>query len=104
MSYPIQKPSPRVSALFHQAKTLLRLVLVSPASSCEVKRSFSALRQIKTWLLSTMTQKRLDNVMMCHIHRELLMTLDPEQIAKHFISGKYSKSSNSLRTSISGAL
>ena len=74
-----------------------------PASSCEAERSFSALRRIKTWLRSTMTQKRLDNVMMCHIHRELLMTLDPEQIAEHFISGRYSKSSNSLRTSIFGA-
>ena len=35
---------PDVKEFFPQEETLLRLVLVSPASSCEVERSFSALR------------------------------------------------------------
>ena len=48
---------PEVRALFHQMETLLHSVLESPASSCEAEQSFSALRRIKTWLRSNMTQK-----------------------------------------------
>ena len=67
-------------------------------------KAFQLCDESKHGFAAIWRKKRLDNVMMCHIHRELLMTLDPEQIADHFISGRYSKSSNSLRTSISGAL
>ncbi|XP_041351026.1 zinc finger MYM-type protein 1-like [Gigantopelta aegis] len=49
---------PSVRRMFPQVERLLRLLLVSPASSCEAERSFSALRRIKTWRRSTMTQKR----------------------------------------------
>jgi len=46
---------PEVQAEFPQVTTLLKLLLVSPASSAEAERSFSALRRLKTWLRSTMT-------------------------------------------------
>lgn len=47
---------------------LLCLWLVSPAYSCSAERSFSALRRLKTWLRSTMTQRRLNRVMIYHVH------------------------------------
>ncbi|XP_041372600.1 uncharacterized protein LOC121385875 [Gigantopelta aegis] len=76
---------PSVRRMFPQVERLLRLLLVSPASSCEAERSFSALRRIKTWLRSTMTQKRLNHVMVCHVHRDRLGAVDYQQIAEEFI-------------------
>ena len=43
------------SSFFDEVQTLLRILLVNPASSCSAERSFSSLRRLKTWLRSTMT-------------------------------------------------
>ncbi|XP_035985290.1 zinc finger MYM-type protein 1-like isoform X2 [Fundulus heteroclitus] len=59
-----------VRRLFGQVETLVRLLLVVPVSSSEAERSFSALRRLKTWLRSTMTQNRLNHVAVCHVHKE----------------------------------
>ncbi|XP_034149228.1 capZ-interacting protein-like [Esox lucius] len=76
---------PEVRGLFGQVEALVRLQLVVPASSVEAERSFSALRRLKTWLRSSMTQTRLNNVAMCHIHQEKLDRLDLEEICQSFI-------------------
>ena len=39
-----------VRKMFPQVESLLRLLLISPASSCETEWSFSALRRMTTWL------------------------------------------------------
>jgi hypothetical protein len=61
---------PEVQAEFPQVTTLLKLLLVSPASSAEAERSFSALRRLKTWLRSAMTDTRLNAVSVCHVHQQ----------------------------------
>ena len=61
-------------AMFQQVETLVRLLLVVPASSAEAEWSFSALRRLKTWLRSTMTQSRLTHVCVLHVHNELVDT------------------------------
>ena len=61
-----------VRGLFDQVETLLRLLLVMPVSSTEAERSFSALRRLKTWLRTTMTQARLNHAAVCHIHQDRL--------------------------------
>ncbi|PIK34835.1 hypothetical protein BSL78_28338 [Apostichopus japonicus] len=71
--------NPAVRAMFGEVEALLWLLLVSSASSTEAERSFSALRHLKTWLRSTMTQQRLNHVMVCYIHRERLAQLKPEE-------------------------
>jgi len=58
-------------ALFQQVETLVKLLLVVPASSAEAERSFSALRRLKTWLRTTMTQSRLNHLCVLHVHNEL---------------------------------
>ena len=45
-----------VRLLFSQVEQLLRLMLVSPVTSCSTERSFNSLRRLKTRLRSTMTQ------------------------------------------------
>ncbi|PIK39824.1 hypothetical protein BSL78_23332 [Apostichopus japonicus] len=73
--------NPAVRAMFGEVEALLWLLLVSSASSTEAERSFSALRRLKTWLRSTMTQQRLNHVMVCYIHRERLAQLKPEELS-----------------------
>ena len=67
---------PEVRVLFPQIENLVRLLLVRPVSSCEAERSFSALRRLKTWLRSSMTQVCLNSVTLCHVHQNILDELD----------------------------
>ena len=53
---------PKVREMYNQVEVLIRLLLVCPASSAEAERSFSSLRRLKTWLRSTMTERRLNSV------------------------------------------
>jgi len=48
--------------LLGQVSLLLKLILVMPATNATSERSFSALRRVKTYLRSTMTQNRLNNL------------------------------------------
>ncbi len=57
--------APEVRSLFRQVEIILRLMLVIPVTSCESERSFSALRRLKNWLRSSMTQQRLNHVAVC---------------------------------------
>lgn len=74
-----------VRSLFSEVETLVRLLMVVPVSSCESERSFSSLRRLKTWLRSTMTQKRLNLVAVCHIHQDKLDLLDKKNICPKFV-------------------
>lgn len=75
-----------VRGLFTEVETLIRLLLVVPVSSSEAERSFSALRRLKTWLRTTMTQQRLNHVAVCHIHRDKLDLLTKKSVCAQFIS------------------
>ncbi|VDI41134.1 Hypothetical predicted protein [Mytilus galloprovincialis] len=50
-------------------RQILLLLLALPVGSCSCERSFSALRRLKTWNRSTMTENRLCGLAMLHIHR-----------------------------------
>ena len=75
-----------VRDLFPQVTTLLKLLLVCPVSSSECERSFSTLRRLKTWLRSTMTQRRLNAVAVCNSHHDLLDNICVKTLAKEFAS------------------
>ena len=64
---------------------LIRLILVSPATNATSERSFSALRRLKTYLRSTMTQQRLNHCALLHVLREECDELDLRDIAKDFV-------------------
>ena len=80
----MQKMTPEVRSIFPQVERLIRLMLLCPASSCTSERSFSALRRLKTWLRSTMTQPRLNAVAVCHVHQDILDSLDIRKLAEEF--------------------
>ena len=56
---------------------------VSPASSCYAKKSFSALRRVKTWLRNSIMQRRYNAIMNCNIHKEKLEELYIDDIESH---------------------
>lgn len=78
--------SPEVRGMFSQVERVIRLMLICPVTSCESERSFSALRRLKTWLRTNMTQTRLNAVAICHVHQESLDAIDLIQLASEFIT------------------
>ena len=65
---------------------LLRLYLTLPITSATSERTFSALRRLLTYLRSKMTEKRLNNCLLLHIHKDLTDSLDLISAAKEFIN------------------
>ena len=57
-------------SIFSQTSRLLQLLLVIPDTSATAERSFSSLRHVKTYLLTTMKQERLNHLMMIYIHQD----------------------------------
>ena len=65
---------------------LLRLYLTLPVTSATSERTFSALRRLFTYLRSSMTEKRLNNYLLLHVHKELTDSLDLVAVASEFAS------------------
>ena len=65
---------------------LLRLYFTIPVTSATSERTFSALKRVFTYVCSTMTEARLNNCLLLHIHKELTDTLDIFTVAKEFIN------------------
>ncbi|CAG2203109.1 unnamed protein product [Mytilus edulis] len=64
---------------------VLQLVLVMPATNATSERSFSSLRRMKTYLRSTMTQSRLNNLMVLNVHKEKTDHLNLVAVAREFV-------------------
>ena len=60
-----------IRQMFSEVHKLLRLYLTIPITSSTSERSFSALRRLYTYLRSTMTEKRLNNCFLLHVHKDL---------------------------------
>jgi len=75
-------------SFYSQVVVLVTLILVMPATNAGSERSFSALRRIKSYLRSTMSQTRLNSLMVLHVHKELTDQLDLIEVANEFVSNK----------------
>ena len=73
-------------SLLCEVFSLLRIALTIPVTSATAERAFSALRRLKNFLRSTMSQPRLNHVMILHIHKETTDKLDLTTIAREFVS------------------
>ena len=62
--------------LFPSIRSAILTALALPATTCTIERSFSTLRQVKTWLRSTMSDDRLSGLCMMSVHRKMFET-DP---------------------------
>ena len=71
--------------MFDQINKLLHILLTIPVTTATAERSFSTLRRLKTYLRSTMSQSRLNHLMILHIHKNRTDELNILDIAKEFI-------------------
>ena len=89
----LQSLSPAQRGIVSMVCKAFQLLLVIPATNSTSERSFSALRRIKSYLRSTMTQARLNHLMVLHYHQDLTDELDMKQVGNNFISAKESRMS-----------
>src|SRR4029434_8273029 len=61
---------------------VLKVLLTIPISTASSERSFSTMRRLKTYLRSTMTDKRLTGLALMNIHTDL--EIDSEEVLKQF--------------------
>ena len=66
---------------------MLTLILVLPSTNAVSERSASALRRVKTYLRTTMSQLRLNDLMMPSIlHKDRTDQINLETIISEFVS------------------
>ena len=68
-----------------QVVILSKLLLVMPATNAVSERSFSALKRVKTYLRSTTTNKRLNHLMLLHVHKDRTDTIDINNVGNEFV-------------------
>ena len=69
-------------ALYPKITECLKIFLTLPVTTCKCERNVSALRRLKTYLRSTMSQTRLTGLALLHIHYN--MEIDLDEIIRRF--------------------
>ncbi|KAM7313089.1 zinc finger MYM-type protein 1-like [Ixodes scapularis] len=82
----LNENSQTVRNLLDQVVALLELLLTVPASAATGERSFSALERVQTCLRNRMTQKRLGQLLLLHVHKEKTRQLDLNAVMGEFVS------------------
>ena len=82
----MQKTSAAEKELICEVIRLMKIMLVMPATNASSERSFSALRRLKTYLRSTMTQKRLNNLLILHVHKDRTDDIPLSEVLNDFVS------------------
>ena len=72
------------SKMLSNLNLMYRVLLTLPVTSCEAERSFSTFRRLKTYLRSTMTSSRCSNLARMNVHRELVESIETNEIMKAF--------------------
>ena len=60
---------PGHSELLSEVDTVLKLILIIPASNAQPERIFSGLKRVKTYLRNSMLQERLNHIMLMNVHQ-----------------------------------
>ena len=85
----ISKELSQNSALVDMAPNFvsaLKTYIVLPSTACEAEQSFSTLRRLKTYLQSTQTQQRLNDLAILNTHHEHAEALDLAEAVNEFVS------------------
>ena len=73
--YDIFNAVPSSKSLFEDIFRLLRILLTMSATTATAEQTFSTLWRLKTYLRSSMTQTRLNHIMLLHTHKNKLANL-----------------------------
>ena len=71
--------------MFSEVVCLLKIFYTIPVTTFTAERTFSALRRLKTFLRSTMTQPRLNHAMILYVHKQRTNKVNVTSIARSFI-------------------
>ena len=82
----VKSMSPAMQSGMSEVMTLIKLILIMPATNAVSERSASALRRVKTYLRTTMHQDRFNHLMILHIHKDAVDKLPLHQCVNEFIS------------------
>ena len=74
-------------SFFSEVCLLARLIIVMPASNAVSEHSFSAMRHLNTYLHSTMSQSRLNHLLLLNLNQEKVDQLDIDASGDEFIRG-----------------
>lgn len=78
------KSFPHCDGIFTNIEAALRILATIPMTSCECERSFSAMKRLKNYSRSTMTEERLNGLALLHVH--LNVKIDKNNIIDRFSS------------------
>ena len=76
---------------FENIVTALKISLNLPVSSAHDERAFSCLKRVKTYLRSTISEKRLSDLACISINREVVTNINIRELQKPFLQQKSSK-------------
>ena len=76
---------------FPNACIAFKILLTIPVTVASAERSFSKLKLIKSYLRSTMSQKRLRGLTILSIEKEMLVELECKNLISNFASQKTRK-------------
>lgn len=62
--------------LFPNMYILMKILCTLPVTSCECERSISALRQLKSYMRTTMKEDRLNGLALLHVHNDLEINIE----------------------------
>ena len=83
-AHDIEKALNALPAAINQILKLIMVVITLPVSSAASERFFSSLKRVKTFVLVTMSNARLSNLMMISVERELVKKLDFDLLVDKF--------------------
>jgi hypothetical protein len=78
--------SPPARTYFSEVVKVVELLLVMPGTNATSERSFSTMRRIKSYLRTTMRQDRLNHLMVLHMYKDKLDSVDLRVIGNEFVA------------------
>ena len=75
---------PKICSDFHDLRKLYRIALRLPVTTTSVERGFSKLALLETKLRSTMTEERLEALMLAVVERDLRLQLSTDDLVAQF--------------------
>ena len=76
---------------FQNACIAYRILLTIPVTVASVERTFSKLKLIKSYLRATMSQKRLNGLVILSIEKNMLEKIDYKSLINNFASKRARK-------------
>ena len=73
-------------SIFTEVHRLLTIYLTVPMTTATEEWTFSSLQRLKNFIKSTMTQKRLNNVVQMHTDKERIDKVNFLSVAKDFVN------------------